>query len=63
MELSFDLKKKRSIFPFLTTVKEVKVIAFALYVPQHKGRGTYCFWCGSVGVGVGAGVAGCLGSI
>ena len=48
---------------FLTTVKEVKVIAFALYVPQHKGRGTYCFWCGSVGIGVGVSVAGCLSSI
>ena len=62
VELNFDLKKQ-SILPFLTSVKEVKFIAFASYVPQHKGRGTYCFWCGSVGGSVGVGVAGCLSSI
>ena len=62
MELSFDVKKQ-SVLPLLTTVKEVKVIAFALYVPQHKGRGAYFSWCGSVCVGVGAGVAGCPSSI
>ena len=43
MELNFDLKKQ-SILPFLTSVKEVKFIAFLHMSPQNiRGGGHIAF--------------------